>query len=704
VTGAGDQREGSALSVTGLLPRLRQVVRKVPFTVAVVAATLLLGLVTGAMFGPTSRMSWFPDVAYGLPAVKDGRVWTLVTGWFFALTPGQYAFGLVTFAVLVGVCEIRLGTRRTAVICMVGEAGGVLAACLIVWALSATHWSWATSVGRTRDVGFTTGMLTVVAVASATVRSPWRLRIRLLLLLYVTIAFLVEGKLSDVAHLVAVGAGLAYGQRVLAIEPGFGPHTRREARLVVAGMLVAIAAVEVTVLLLPGVGPLGDVRGTFAPVDVLIDVAVALVLVSQLRFGRRWAWWIAVVLSVLNVLAAAVLALLLLFTEQPVPSASTQLGTGLLWLVLLLLLLFNRRAFRVPMRRRLVAGGETDPDRARKLLANVGGSTMSWMTTWPETRYYFMRDGRGYVGFQRHAGVALALADPVVPAGTIDEAVREFTADAESAGLTPCLFSVTGPVADAVQELGWQTAQIAEDTIIDLPDLEFKGKRWQDIRSAVNKADKEGIAFRLTTLADEPFAVLAQVRAISEQWAGEKGLPEMGFTLGGVEEALDRSVRVGLAVDGDGSLHGVTSWLPVYAPGGTVRGWTLDVMRRRPGAFRPAMEFMIAESCLALRGLGAQFVSLSGAPLARSAVDVDELSQRDKALDALGGALEPLYGFRSLHAFKEKFQPRHERIYLAYREDADLPRIGVALTKAYLPGVSTATLVRAGLSAKPAPA
>src|SRR5512133_3687079 len=59
------------------------------------------------------------------------------------------------------------------------------------------------------------------------------------------------------------------------------------------------------------------------------------------------------------------------------------------------------------------------------------------------------------------------------------------------------------------------------------------------------------------------------------------------FTLGGVEEALDPAVRVGLAVDRHGTVHGVTSWLPIYGPGATIRGWTLDVMRRLPDGFRP---------------------------------------------------------------------------------------------------------------------
>ena len=82
-----------------------------------------------------------------------------------------------------------------------------------------------------------------------------------------------------------------------------------------------------------------------------------------------------------------------------------------------------------------------------------------------------------------------------------------------------------------------------------------------------------------------PRGIQMQVKAISSEWVEDKGLPEMGFTLGGVDEALDPHVRVGLAIDGDSTVHGITSWMPFHATGGgDPAGWTLDVMRRLPTA------------------------------------------------------------------------------------------------------------------------
>ena len=139
-------------------------------------------------------------------------------------------------------------------------------------------------------------------------------------------------------------------------------------------------------------------------------------------------------------------------------------------------------------------------------------------------------------------------------------------------------------------------------------------------------------------------------------------------------------------MDADRTVHGVTSWLPVYRDGAVV-GWTLDFMRRRDTGFRGVMEFLIASAVQRFQAEGAQFLSLSGAPLAR----LDRGGQPDavqRLLDASGRALGPVYGFGSLLAFKAKFQPEYRPLHLCYPDPAALPAIGLAIARAYLPGLT----------------
>jgi lysylphosphatidylglycerol synthetase-like protein (DUF2156 family) len=238
---------------------------------------------------------------------------------------------------------------------------------------------------------------------------------------------------------------------------------------------------------------------------------------------------------------------------------------------------------------------------------------------------------------------------------------------------------------------------VAEETVIRPQLWATTGKKWQDVRTSINRAQRAGIRAEWTTYGALPLGMAAQLAEISEQWVAEKDLPEMGFTLGGLDELHDPSVRLMLAVGEEGRIEAVTSWLPTYREG-VVVGWTLDFMRRRPDSINGVMEFLIAEAATRMKADGIEFMSLSAAPLAHTgARDDDDRGVMDRVLDYLGTSLEPVYGFRSLLAYKQKFQPELHPLIMAYPDPVALPAIGLALVRAYLPEISVrqaASLVR----------
>jgi hypothetical protein len=672
----------------------------VPFTLAVVAAMLAAGVVTGSLWSPLQGTALAERIAYGLPALEAGRWWTPVTGSFFAQVPLQYVPVAGGFLVLVGFAELRLGTRRAALVTVLTQLAGVLGAAALLGAARGHGWPWADQASRVLDVGFSAGALGAVGAATATLGTPWRGRARAALLTYGVVFFVYVGVMWDLEHLLAIAAGLALGPRLVGRRIDLRARTlsRHEYRLLVSGAFVVSALAALASPLSNG-GPLtvGLEDTDTSLTSGVVFFVVWLLVANGLRKGRRRAWRFAVGLTLVSLLLLAVIAVVLAVEDLPGWPVVTY--TGLLTAGQLAILVIGRRAFRNPSRRRArrISGslhfvpGEDQRSTATALLRTTGTvNRMAWMTTWPENRWFFAGGAaQGYVAYRIHAGVAIGLCDPV--AATAQERsglLASFAQQTQSAGLLPCLFSVTQEAADHARARGWRTVQVAEEAVIDLADLRFTGKAWQDVRTALNQAGKQGLEHRLVPLAGQPRGVQVQVRAISEQWVGDKGLPEMGFTLGGLDEAMDPQVRVGLAVDADGTVHGVTSWMPAYGPGGgEPKGWTLDVMRRLPDGFRYTMEFLIASACLAFKEEGADFVSLSGVPLARAGAGVrdDDGTVLDGFLATLGSRLEPYYGFRSLQAFKSKFRPTHEPLYLVFPDEAALPRIGLALSRAYLP-------------------
>lgn len=381
------------------------------------------------------------------------------------------------------------------------------------------------------------------------------------------------------------------------------------------------------------------------------------------------------------------------------PASLLYEGVGVVFWVFVCLLLL--RSFLQPA----PPGSAHDADRARALLKAHGGGTMAWMTLWQGNTYWFSPSGNSYVAFRADLGVALTVGQPVGPPEDLRPAVEAFTAFCTANGLAACFYSVNREVEDITSGLGHSRLQVAEETVLPLGSLEFKGRKFQDIRTALNHARRAGIEARWIDYSTAPLALLDQLHAISEEWVADKKMPEMGFTLGGLDEVADPEVRCLVAVDRDGTVHAVTSWLPIYRDGQVI-GWTLDFMRRRSAGFRSGMDFLIASAAVLLQDEGFELLSLSGAPLARAAgartgtetgQPAADSSLLDSVLDLLGTTLEPVYGFRSLLAFKAKFQPQYVPLYMTYLDPASLPAIGNAVARAYLPKISLSqgfTLVR----------
>lgn len=325
---------------------------------------------------------------------------------------------------------------------------------------------------------------------------------------------------------------------------------------------------------------------------------------------------------------------------------------------------------------------ESDRDSARRLLESGTGDHLSFMTLWKSNRYFF--HGDSYVAYRVSNGIALTLGAPVGR-----DISAEFERFASEQGWAVAWYSVNAQFADAHPQL--KRLQVAEEAVLNCESVEFKGKKFQNVRTARNKAEKEGVSTRWTTWEELDIASIARISALSEDWVSDKALPEMGFTLGSLEEMTVTGTRLLLAESADGTLHGVTSWMPVYE-NGAITGYVLDVMRRNEHGFKGVIELLISEAMLIAQSEGLAWISLSGAPLAGQP---DEPNWLDVALNRIGEEVEPLYGFRTLAASKRKFQPEEHPWYLCYHDELKLPSIALATMHAYLPDMKTKDAVSA---------
>ena len=461
----------------------------------------------------------------------------------------------------------------------------------------------------------------------------------------------------------AVLIPLALAALVVANLPHFTERTARRAFLAsaatVAGIVLVGAAAYVTV----GLTSPGSFTPHVSAFDLLTDLPERYVPVGFLRLRR-----------------------LDFAPTAPLPAfLSAWIGPAA-WAALLLATVVCSVAIGRPR-------SAADESRIRALLRQASAGSISFMATWAGNRYWFAQGGRHAVAYREGSGVALTVGEPIGPRDGAVEAARAFAIACDDRGLIPAFYAVRPSFA---AQLGgtarWATAEIGEDTVIHPATFSMKGKRWQDVRSSINRADRLGLHAVWTDWESLSLTSRAQVEAISEEWIADRRLPELGFTLGGLEELRDRDVKLMLAVGPGDHIEAVTSWLPTWRDDAIV-GWTLEFMRRRPQSMNGVMEFLIASVVGGAQQRGLDFVSLSVAPLTRSSPDVDA-NRVERILEALGRILEPVYGFTSLAAFKDKFQPTLVPLVLAYSDAVSLPPISIALARAYLPGLGLPAIAR----------
>jgi phosphatidylglycerol lysyltransferase len=329
----------------------------------------------------------------------------------------------------------------------------------------------------------------------------------------------------------------------------------------------------------------------------------------------------------------------------------------------------------------------SDLEAARRLVALHGRTGTDYMTLWPGNSVFFSPDGGSFIAYRQSADAALALGDPIGSPVSRRVAVVEFGDSTRREGVSHAFFAATEAMLPIYQELGYQSIKIGEEAVVPLAGLEFKGKEWQSTRTSLHRAAREGMTFQVFEGGSVPSGMRTQMEDIAHAWQQEKKLPPMGFTLGRTEDLDDPNVYVAAAVDAQGRVHAFVDWLPVPA----TRGWVIDLMRRRDESMNGVMEFLIASSLLFFKARGDREASLGTAPLADLAP-----GERDSLFEKVMGIVYEhggaLYQFRTLFEYKAKFQPEWRGAYLVYERSGDLPRVLLALMRAYFPDLSPKVL------------
>ncbi len=320
---------------------------------------------------------------------------------------------------------------------------------------------------------------------------------------------------------------------------------------------------------------------------------------------------------------------------------------------------------------------EEERQRVREIVGQFGQDPMDEFALLEDKLYFFVGDS--VVAYALWRNIAVALACPIGPPEEKEEAIRAFRTFCAQQEWKPVFSQFPAEHLAHYEAQGMAALKIAEDARLDLGAFSLQGGKFQNIRTACNKARKAGMTVRWyggERQVEE--AVEEQLAEISGEWLAAKGDVEMTFDLGQFSIDEIRRREVSYSVHPDGRIDAFASWLP-FAHGA---GRCIDLMRARHEA-RGGMDFLIAESLLEFRDRGVRHASLGNAPLANTDPETPHRLP-DKAVKYLFENFNQIYGCKSLFEFKEKYQPHWQSRYLAYASPADLPLAAVALARVHL--------------------
>jgi phosphatidylglycerol lysyltransferase len=296
---------------------------------------------------------------------------------------------------------------------------------------------------------------------------------------------------------------------------------------------------------------------------------------------------------------------------------------------------------------------------AAQALVAHGTSNDDWLALTGDKSLMFSAAQDAFIMYGVLGRTWVAMGPPVGPEAAWSELIWRFREDADRHGARTVFYEVPAHALPYFLDLGLSTVKLGESARVDLADFGLSGSRRANLRHGHNRAAKEGTTFELLS-PEQTLACMDRLEAISNDWLASHRTREKRFSLGFFDRAYLARVPVAVARHGGEIVAFVTIW-----PAGDRSACSPDLMRYGAGAPRTVMDFLMVETMLWGKAQGYRWFELGMAPLAGlPAHHLAPLwSKLGRFLYRHGASL---YNFEGLRAFKDKFDPIWEPVYLIY--------------------------------------
>jgi len=300
--------------------------------------------------------------------------------------------------------------------------------------------------------------------------------------------------------------------------------------------------------------------------------------------------------------------------------------------------------------------------------------------------YLFSADGRAALSYRTRMGYAVVSGDPVGDEAQFPRLIADFAACCHDHGWRIVVLACSERRLQLWRDprvLGTtlRPIPIGRDVVIDVADFTMAGRRFRNLRQAVQRTHNCGITTEIVAeqdLDDKQVAELAEVLRASPSGAHT----DRGFcmSLDGVLEGRFPGIQLAVARDKLGRTQGFHR----YATAGGGSEITLEVPWRRRGAPNGIDERLSVDMINAAKDAGALRVSLSFAAFPEL-FDEQDRGRMQATFYWLIHRLDPLIALESLYRYLRKFHATGERRYALVSLTQLVPLIYVLMSLELMP-------------------
>lgn len=347
--------------------------------------------------------------------------------------------------------------------------------------------------------------------------------------------------------------------------------------------------------------------------------------------------------------------------------ASRFLRAGLI-IVSILLVYFIWRLVAPPPKVQKADNSPEFMERVRGIINTAEGAAAEVnLALLGDKQFLFSESGKSFIMYGVKGRNWVAMGEPVGLESERRDLMWDFRQLADSWNSWPSFYSVRSKnLADFV-DLGFTVQKIGEMALVPIKGFTLEGPKKARFRHARNKGIREGLSFEVIHV-DVNSDDMKQLKAVSDDWLRTHQGKEKGFSLGRFDDEVLSHQPISV-VRKDGEIIAFANlWM---TPG--KQEISLDLMRYKNIGLNGIMDYLFAEIMVWGGEQGFSYFSLGMAPL--SGLEAHKLAPLMSKIGAMifkyGGKI---YGFEGLRAFKEKFYPEWEPVYLAAPSQMVIPQ------------------------------